>query len=172
MLKRLAVLLFISSTLTFTASTTIGCSGSTGGGTGGGSGGSGGGAADPDLVCDASPPATTFAKVYSDVFTPSCLGTCHKTSSTDGSKDYGNYETETKAFEVVNKVSLYAGAEKTLKVVEPNKLDNSSLFMKCLAKAKTPGGKNLGGAMPLSAAALTAAQKQTLKDWICSGAKM
>ena len=32
-------------------------------------------------------------------------------------------------------------------------------------------GKNLGGQMPLGQAAATAAQKQLLKDWICSGAK-
>lgn len=171
MLKRLAVLLLTSSTLTISVATTSSCG--TGGGVGGGTGGSGGtgGMADPDLVCDASPPATTFAKVYSDVFTPSCLS-CHKMGIGDGSDSYGRYETQALAYEGVGKTSLYAGSEKTLKIVDPGKLDNSSMFMKCLAKAKSPAGKNLGGAMPLGAAALTAAQKQTLKDWICSGAKM
>ncbi len=109
-----------------------------------------------------------YRKIYSDVITPSCIATCHIPTATDGSKDYGEYDTATKAAVMVGKTSLYG--QGTLKIVEPNKLDNSVLFMKVLGKAKTPSNKNIGGQMPLGAAALTAAQKKTLKDWICSGA--
>lgn len=142
---------------------------SCGTGTGGGSGGGGG--SDPELVCDASPTATAFSKVYSDVMSTNCLQGCHVATATDGSDSYGLYNTEMAAFAMVGKTSLYAGAEKTLKIVEANKLDNSSMYLKVLARTKSPGGKNLGGAMPLGKTALTAAQKKLIKDWICLGAK-
>lgn len=170
MLKRLALLLILSSTFTGTIATTTGCGSSSGGGGGTGGSGGGGGAGDPDLTCDASPTATTFAKVYSDVITPSCNQTCHKPNVTDGSDSYGLYDTEAKAYEMVGKKSLYAGTT-TLKIVEANKLENSAMFQKVLGKMKSPEGKNLGGKMPLGAADLTAAQKKTIKDWICTGAK-
>ena len=89
MLKRLALLLILSSTFTGTIATTTGCGSSSGGGGGTGGSGGGGGAGDPDLTCDASPTATTFAKVYSDVITPSCNQTCHKPNVTDGSDSCG-----------------------------------------------------------------------------------
>ena len=78
-----------------------------------------------------------------DIFQPACTASCHKAGVADGSDSYGLYDTEAKAYESVNKVSLYAGSEKTLKIVDPGKLDNSTMFMKCLAKAKSPAGKNL-----------------------------
>ena len=61
-----------------------------------------------------------------------------------------------------------------LKVVDPGIPGNSSMYLKVIGKAKSPAPqmKNLGGQMPLSAAALSAVQKKLLKDWICSGAKM
>lgn len=153
---------------------TTGTGGGSGGGTGTGGGGAGGGTADagPDLAltCDAAPPATSFAQVYADVFMPACLGSCHKTGAPDGSESYGLYSTAAKAYESVGKVSLYAGAEKALKIVEANNLGNSALYLKVLARTKSPSGKSLAGAMPLNAAPLNATQKQLLKDWICSGA--
>jgi hypothetical protein len=175
MLKRLiysaAVVAFVA--IASTGSTS--CSGGTGGGSGGGSGGSGGsggGAADPNLVCDASPPATLLSKVHSDILIPSCQTGCHMTTSTDGSDSYGVYTTTAGAFGQVGKKSLYAGTELTLKVIDPNGLSTSTMWLKVLAHAKSPSGKNLGGEMPLGRTALTAVQKQLLKDWICSGAKM
>lgn len=160
-----------------TASFTTTSCGSTGGGTGGGSGGgAGGGAADPELTCDASPPATSFAKVYSDIFVPSCTATCHKAGAPDGSETYGLYNTEAAAFAQVGKKSLYAGAGATadpnLKIVAEKDLGNSTMYLKVLGRAKSPSGKGLSGQMPLGMSALSAAHKQLLKDWICSGAKM
>ncbi len=155
--------------LVFTGSSSCGSStGGTGGGSGGGSGGSGGGSADPDLVCDAAPPATTFTKVYTDVF-PSCT-TCHLSTSVDGSSSYGLYDTEANAYLQVNKVSLYAGTEKALKVVDPKHPENSTMWLKVIGHPKSPGGKNVGAAMPNGTAQISAALKKTLKDWICSGA--
>ncbi len=177
MLKRF----FIAAALVgFVGLTSTGCGSSgtgTGGGAGGGSGGgTGGGAADPDLVCDAAPPATSFTKVYTDVFTPSCGGACHKAGAADGSGSYGEYDTQAKAFLQVGKRSLYAGsgatADLTLKVVDPKGLGTSTMWLKILNHPKSPTNKVIGGKMPLTGADLTAAQKQTVKDWICSGAAM
>lgn len=56
-------------------------------------------------------------------------------------------------------------------MVDPTNLGNSSVYLKVLGRTKSPAGKPVGQAMP-PGAPLTAAQKQLLKDWICSGAKM
>ena len=153
--------------LTFTTSSSCGSSGA-GGGAGGGSGGAGGGSADPDLVCAGGTPTVAFTKVYTDVF-PSC-NTCHLSTSVDGSASYGLYDTQANAFLQVGKVSLYAGVEKTLKVVDPNKPGNSTMWLKVIGHAKSPTGKNVGASMPNGSAQISAALKTTLKDWICSGA--
>lgn len=126
-------------------------------------------AGDPDLTCAASPTATSFSKVYADVF-PEC-NTCHLMNSVDFSGSYGLYDTESNAYLQVGKKSLYAGTT-TLKVVDPNHLENSSMWLKVLGRAKAPGGPNVGSRMPNGGSALSAAKLQELKDWICSGAKM
>ena len=76
---------------------------------------------------------------------------------------------------MVNKKSLYAGTAATLKVVDSTSLANSSLWLKVLggaAKGRTgPKSENVSGVMPNDNTTLTAAQKQILKDWICTGAK-
>ena len=131
-----------------------------------GSGGADSGTMDPELICDAAPPATAFAKVYSDVFIPSCLGTCHKPGAADGSDFYGLYNTEANALMQVNKASNFT----PLKVVDPNNLANSSMWLKVLAREKSPAGKGIGAKMPKDGT-LTTAQKTLLRDWICSGAK-
>ncbi len=125
---------------------------------------------DPELICDASPPATTFSKVYSDIFTPACIS-CHKMGAPDGSDNYGLYNTEVAAFGQVGHKSLYAGSDTTLKVVDPNNLATSTMYLKVMGK-KGPGDKTVGALMPLGGPALSAVQKKLLKDWICSGAKM
>ncbi|MBS1151587.1 MAG: hypothetical protein H6Q89_3285 [Myxococcaceae bacterium] len=185
MLTRLVQAVAVVAFVTVASSTFTSCgsggTGGTGGGSGGGSGGgTGGGGADPELVCDAPADAGTtdagsalgFTKVYQDIIVPSCQTSCHVVGAADGSDTYGNYATEVKAYEQVGKKSLYAGTDATLKVVDPNNLGTSTMFLKVLARAKSPSGKNIGGAMPLGMTALTAAQKKLLKDWICSGAKM
>jgi hypothetical protein len=177
MLKRF---IYAFSAVAFVALSSTGstsCAGGTGsgagGGSGGGTGGAGGGAADPELTCDATPPATSFAKVYMDIISPSCLQGCHVAGAVDGSDSYGLYNTETAAYGQVNKKSLYAGTDMTLKVVDPMKsLGTSTMWLKVLGRAKSPTMKNLGGQMPLGRTALTTVQKQLLKDWICSGAAM
>lgn len=148
-----------------------GGSGGSGGGSSTGGGSGGGGGVDAELTCDASPPAVSFTKVYADVFTPSCTGACHKTGAADGSENYGVYTTEAQAYTAVGKESLYAGPPKELKIVDPNVPGNSALYLKVIARSKSPAGRNLAGAMPLGAAPLSATHKQLLKDWICGGAK-
>jgi hypothetical protein len=146
------------------------CSGGTGGGAGGGSGGgAGGGAADPDLTCDASPPATSLTKVMSDILIPDCES-CHKAGQTGES--YGIYTTAAAAHAQVGKKSLFAGSDATLKAVDPGSLGTSTMWLKVLAREKSPSGKNIGTPMPQGAPALNATQKKLLKDWICSGAAM
>lgn len=160
----------------FLAAVACGSGGGTGvgGGAGGGAGGGGGGVADagpdPDLICDVGAPATGFAAVYASVF-PACT-TCHRMGVTDGSDGYGVYSTEAAAFGQVGAKSRYAGAAGTLKVIDPNALGNSAMWLKVIARTRSPAGQNLAGAMPLGAAPLTAAQKKTMKDWICTGAGM
>jgi hypothetical protein len=125
---------------------------------------------DPETTCDAMPTATSFAKVYSDVF-PACTA-CHKMGLMDGSGSYGLYDTQANALMQVNKVSAYAGMAKTLKVVDPKHLENSTMWLKVLGRAKSPGGNNLQGLMPLGGPPLSADKQKILKDWICSGAAM
>jgi hypothetical protein len=174
MFKRSLVTLAALSLAAFTFGGTAGCSGGTtgtGGGAGGGAGGgTGGGSSDPDLVCETGTPTVTFTTVYTDVF-PNC-NTCHLTTSVDGSASYGLYDTQAHAFEQVGKVSLYAGTPKTLKVVDPNKPGNSTMWLKVIGHSKSPDGKNVGASMPNGSAQISAALKKTLKDWICSGAGM
>lgn len=163
--------------LGFLALAACGPTGTTGagGGTGGGGGGTGGGMGvdagpDLDLICDANPAPTSFGTVYAQVF-PACTG-CHRTGVADGSDAYGVYSTQSVAFAQVGAKSKYAGTAGTLKVVDPNNLGNSAMWLKVLARSKSPGGQSLGGAMPLGEAPLTAAQKQLMKDWICTDAGM
>lgn len=125
---------------------------------------------DPELTCDASPPAATLATNVQALFTAKCA-TCHIAGYT-----YGDYTTAEKtAAATVNKKSLYAAQPGTLQIVQPNQLANSSLWLKVLGGAPAgrtgPKGENVYGRMPNDGTMLSADEKKLLKDWICSGAK-
>jgi hypothetical protein len=126
---------------------------------------------DPELTCDTTSSSATLAgSVQQEVFTAACA-TCH-----GANYSYGDYTSAAKtSAATVNVKSLYAGAAGTLEVVDPGNLANSALWLKVLggtAKARTgPKGENVLGAMPNDGTTLTPAQKQLLKDWICSGGK-
>lgn len=128
-------------------------------------------AGDPDLTCDTtSSSATLESAVQAQVFQASCVS-CHSANYS-----YGDYSSAAAtAAATVNVKSISAGAAGTLEVVDPGTLANSALWLKVLggtAKARTgPKGENVFGAMPNDGTTLSAAQKQLLKDWICSGAK-
>ena len=126
---------------------------------------------DPDLTCATTPGAATLATNVQPLLADSCAtSSCHAANFS-----YGDYSTEARSAQMVNKKSLYAGAGATLKVVDSTSLANSSLWLKVLggaAKGRTgPKSENVSGAMPDGNTTLTAAQKQVLKDWICTGAK-
>lgn len=125
---------------------------------------------DPELTCDAAPATATLSTNVQAVIEAKCSKACHLAGDT-----YGDYTTAAKTGEVVNKLSLYAGTNKTMKVVDPKNLANSSLWLKVLGgagKGRTgPNGENVFGAMPNDGTSLSADQKKILKDWICSGAK-
>ncbi len=129
------------------------------------------GTTDPDLTCASSPGAATLATNVQPLLAASCASSsCHAANFS-----YGDYSTEARSALMVNKKSLYAGTAATLKVVDSTSLANSSLWLKVLggaAKGRTgPKSENVSGVMPNDNTTLTAAQKQILKDWICTGAK-
>ncbi len=125
---------------------------------------------DPELTCDASPAAAALTTNVQAIFSAKCSQSCHLANDT-----YGDYTDAAKTGAVVSKKSLYAGMAGTLKVVDPKSLANSSLWLKVLGGATSgrtgPKGENVYGRMPNDGAMLSAEQKKTLKDWICSGAK-
>jgi hypothetical protein len=124
---------------------------------------------DPELTCDANPPAATLATNVQGVFDAKCKS-CHLENYS-----YGDYTTAAKTGASVNKKSLYAGMNATLMVVDPKSLANSALWLKVLGGATAgrtgPKGENVYGKMPNDTTTLTADEKKILKDWICGGAK-
>ncbi len=125
-------------------------------------------AGDSELTCDPLGNATLATHVQ-PIFDVKCK-TCH-----EGGTDYGDFTKAERSAVVVNKVSVYAGAAKTLKVVDPGSLENSSLWLKISGGASAgrtgPKGENVFGKMPNDSTILTAAEKKIIKDWICSGAQ-
>lgn len=128
---------------------------------------------DPDLSCDSSPQAVSLATDVQPLLTAKCaLSGCHDATYAGS---YGDFTTANKSASMVNKKSLYAGTAATLKVVDPNALKNSTLWLKVLggqpAGRSGPNGENVYDRMPLDADALSSTEQQLLKDWICTGAK-
>lgn len=115
--------------------------------------------------------AVTTTKLQADILQPRCVS-CHNGS--DPVAYPGDYSTAAKAQEVVGKVSPYATTQgSTLKVVDPNNLQNSSLYLKVLgggAAHKGPKGEGVGGAMPQGSNPLSATELGEIKNWICTGA--
>lgn len=124
---------------------------------------------DPELTCASSPGAATLATNVQALFTAKCA-TCHYQGYS-----YGDFSDAARTTASVNKKSLYAGTIGTLQIVEPKNLANSSLWLKVLGGAQVgrtgPKGENVSSRMPNDETTLTAAEKQLLKDWICTGAK-
>jgi hypothetical protein len=124
---------------------------------------------DPDLTCDAAPPAATLATNVQAVFDAKCK-TCHIANYS-----YGDYTDATKTAAIVSKKSLYAGTSASLLVVDPKSLANSALWLKVLGGTSSgragPKGENVQGKMPNDTTTLTAAEQKLIKDWICGGAK-
>lgn len=123
-----------------------------------------------ELECPSSPePVTLASNLHADVFARDCTS-CHSAAD-PGSGDFSTISKTLAA--TVGKTSQFA-AGGSMKVVDPNNLGNSVLWLKVLggdAAGKTgPHGEKVYGAMPLGAG-LTAKQKTALKEWICSGAQ-
>ncbi len=124
-----------------------------------------------DLTCPSSAPSVTLAgNVQPEVFVPKCK-TCHNPNGSSTGGDYTTAETSRAA--TVGVVSDYANGG-TLKIIDPGNLANSVLWLKVLggdaAGKHGPNGEKTYGVMPLGDT-LSPAQKQTLKNWVCSGAK-
>lgn len=126
-----------------------------------------------DFTCDSSGPTVKTGEVWTGVISPDCVSTCHKPGGTAVS--YGDYSSAA-AFQTTNvgQKSVYAGSKGTLKKVDPDALQNSSVWLKVIGGApagrKGPQCEGVGNAMPDGAATLSDAKKKLLKDWICSGA--
>jgi len=127
------------------------------------------GPSDPDLNC-AGAGAATLATNVQPVFAAKCTKSCHLVNDT-----YGDFTTAAKTAAAVDKASVYAGSNKTLKVVDSKSLANSSLWLKVLGgqtKGRAgPNGENVFGAMPNDGTMLTADEQKILKDWVCGGGK-
>jgi hypothetical protein len=131
------------------------------------------GGSDPDLICDANVASVLTSKVHAEVFTAkdTCTGVgCHGLGNTTTVSMIDSAATQG----VVGMKSAYSGTDATLKVVDPGKLANSSLWLKVLGGSpakKGPKGESVGGPMPEGKQELNATQLKLIKDWICSGAK-
>jgi len=125
---------------------------------------------EPDLDCPVSPRAVALSPtLQAEVFDAACKS-CHNAAD-PSSGDFSNADRTRLA--TVDKTSQFAVGG-TLKIVDPGNLKNSILWLKVLGGDATgrkgPAGEKTYGAMPLGAG-LTAAQKSSLKNWICSGAQ-
>lgn len=126
-------------------------------------------AGDPELTCDTGAATVTLTGDVQAVFDAKCKS-CHGAGYM-----YGDYSTAQKTHSsTVGVKSLYAGDAGMMKIVDPQNLANSSLWLKVLggdaANRKGPRGERTFGAMPNDGTMLTDAQKKLLKDWICTGA--
>jgi hypothetical protein len=134
----------------------------------------------PDTTCDPMAAQVTLAQLHSGFILQRCGTPCHYPSPGGGMPEgtgfaYGDYTTPALTrTAMVGKNSLYAGAGATLKVVDPNNLANSSLWLKVSAKTtigwKGPKGENTGASMPNDGTKLSTTELKQIKDWICTGA--
>jgi len=115
----------------------------------------------PELICDpaVTKPVTLSATVQAQIFDKQCKS-CH--NAFDASN--GDYSDAARTAAAVAKNSKVAPG---LKVLEPNNLGKSVLWLK-LINRKGPAGEALGGVMP-PGGALPADQQKLVKDWICTG---
>ncbi|MFZ5470087.1 MAG: hypothetical protein ACOZIN_11685 [Myxococcota bacterium] len=128
--------------------------------------------ADPLFVCEGTPATVTATQLVTEVITPACKTGCHEPN---GTVDLDLSDAGLLVANTVNKPSPYGGANGTLKIVEPNNPANSTFWLKILGGANAgrrgPKGESVGGPMPGAGPALDDAQKQKVKDWICTGAQ-
>ena len=123
-----------------------------------------------DYDCTDAPKVTT-AQLQTELLETRCK-TCHNVDNDPAIP--GNMSTAAKAQELVGKVASYATtAGSTLKVVDPNNPQNSSLYLKVLGggtKYKGPKNEAVGAQMPQGQTPLSAADMTKIKNWICTGA--
>lgn len=132
--------------------------------------GTDGGTGSNDYDCtDAT--AVTTTQLQADIFETRCK-TCH---NTDTPSQPGNMSTVALTQGLVGKASAYAVTEgSTLKWVDPNNPQNSTMYLKVLgggSKYKGPKGEVTGTRMPQGSDPLTADQLKQVKNWICTGAQ-
>lgn len=132
--------------------------------------GTDGGTTSDIYKCDGAEAVTT-AQLQSEIFATRCA-TCH---TTDTPSQPGNMTTTAQTQALVGKASNYATtAGSTLKYVDPNNLQNSTMYLKVLGHPrdfKGPKGEIVGQSrMPQGSEPLTDAQIGRIKSWICTGA--
>lgn len=133
-------------------------------------GGNNGGEADAgsELACDDGAAAVTADQLFAAVVEPKCKS-CHNSGLGQGSNGGLHLGSVDELKAAVGKASSYG----TVKVVEADHPENSSLYLKVLGgspKYKGPEGQLVGGQMPQGGNALSAEEKNQVRDWICSGA--
>lgn len=124
----------------------------------------------PEFDCAGAAKVTT-AELQTAIFETRCKS-CHYADNDPVTP--GNMSSAAKTQELVGKPASYATtAGSTLKMVDANNPQNSSLYLKVLGgspKYKGPKGESVGGKMPQSGTELSADEKAKIKSWICTGA--
>ncbi len=124
---------------------------------------------DPDVTCGETPQTATLESNVQALLSPKCAP-CHTSGYS-----YGDYTAAERSAEVVGKkTAMPVPTGSTLKMVDPGKLESSTMWLKVLGGTprghRGPDGEGVGGVMPQSGT-LTEEEKLLLKDWICTGAK-
>lgn len=126
---------------------------------------------DQVMVCDASPTAVTLkGGLQTEVF--DLCKSCHIAGV-----EYGNFTTPDETHKSVGRAATYAArtSGSSLKVIDTASLANSALWLKVNGgspKHTGPKGEDVSTVMPPAGPTLTDAQLKSLKDWICTGAKL
>lgn len=133
-----------------------------------------------NLECPSSPTAVTTAEVH-ELFAARCTDchepTCFDAASPDTECASLDLTTEELTQQSVGRESRYATGSSTMKIVDPGNLANSTMWLKILGGEDVgcmgPNGERTLEPMPNPKDGdepLNAAERQLVKNWICSGA--
>lgn len=122
-------------------------------------------------ACPADAGVVTTAQLHSALLGARCGKSCHVLGGP--ASQYGSFAYDVTTQTLVRKSSHYAGEQRALKVVDPYKPRNSSLWLMLTADGGAgrdgPLGEKTGPREPADGTSLSSSELQLVKDWICSG---